>query len=137
MHVIKVEFQCVGVTFFNVIYEANALRSVAVWFYVFSFAIVFCFGVVVDCFLFICVSLARENLYGRLNMMCRIRESREQLLQCPVENCDGSGHISGNFSSHRRQAAPRSNICVRRDVHTSRTRAVAKCFAIFNCFLLI
>uniref|UniRef100_A0A1B6DL48 Myelin transcription factor 1 domain-containing protein n=1 Tax=Clastoptera arizonana TaxID=38151 RepID=A0A1B6DL48_9HEMI len=29
-----------------------------------------------------------------------IRENKE-LIQCPTDGCDGSGHISGNFASHR------------------------------------
>lgn len=37
---IRSSLVCVGVTFFNVIYEANALRSVAVRFCFFYFAIV-------------------------------------------------------------------------------------------------
>lgn len=55
-------------------------------------------------FLFISVTMTRDQLVlGRL--LYRIRETREPLMMCPVENCDGSGHVSSNFSSHRRQAA--------------------------------
>ncbi|XP_022819434.1 myelin transcription factor 1 isoform X6 [Spodoptera litura] len=43
-------------------------------------------------------SYHRDDFYGKLSY--RIRESRE-LIQCPVESCDGSGHISGNFATHR------------------------------------
>ncbi|XP_045542895.1 uncharacterized protein LOC123723634 [Papilio machaon] len=46
-------------------------------------------------------SYIRDEYYVRAGYRCR--ESRE-LLQCPVERCDGSGHVSGNFATHRRQA---------------------------------
>lgn len=52
-------------------------------------------------YVFIHASYHRDDFYGKLSY--RIRESRE-LIQCPVESCDGSGHISGNFATHRRQA---------------------------------
>lgn len=32
----------------------------------------------------------------------RMKEPRE-LIQCPVSSCDGSGHISGLYATHRRQ----------------------------------
>lgn len=39
-----------------------------------------------------------DEFYGKLSS--RMRDSRD-LIQCPVEDCDGSGHISGHFASHR------------------------------------
>lgn len=36
------------------------------------------------------------------------RGENKELIQCPTLSCDGMGHISGNYATHRRQA---TNIC--------------------------
>lgn len=28
----------------------------------------------------------------------------KELVLCPTDSCDGTGHVSGNFATHRRQA---------------------------------
>lgn len=38
----------------------------------------------------------------------RGRDGKE-LIQCPTMSCDGMGHVSGNYATHRRQA--KSFIC--------------------------
>ncbi|CAG9585683.1 unnamed protein product [Danaus chrysippus] len=43
-------------------------------------------------------SYHRDDFYGKHGY--RIRESKE-LIHCPVRSCDGSGHVSGNFATHR------------------------------------
>ena len=41
------------------------------------------------------------NKMMRSSLNSRVRDGRE-LLQCPTIGCDGMGHISGNYATHRR-----------------------------------
>lgn len=79
--------------------------SVCIIFFFISFAtFVYClfYRVVV----FISFSYHTEDFLGLGFRHFRLRDpARDRdLIQCPVENCDGTGHISGNFATHRRQA---------------------------------
>lgn len=58
-------------------------------------------------FVYASYSFHREELYPK-PLTYRIGREQRELIQCPVEDCDGTGHISGNFATHRRQANPRA-----------------------------
>lgn len=81
----------------------NCLRFILLFYFLSSF-ILFLLVCLLSRIVFIHASYHRDEYDWKLGLN-RIREERERdLLKCPVEDCDGSGHISGNFATHRRQA---------------------------------
>ena len=47
---------------------------------------------------------ARRSNIGGVRPCARGRDGKE-LIQCPTISCDGMGHVSGNYATHRRQAS--------------------------------
>jgi uncharacterized C2H2 Zn-finger protein len=46
---------------------------------------------------------SRRPIYSGVRPCARGRDGKE-LIQCPTISCDGMGHVSGNYATHRRQA---------------------------------
>lgn len=46
---------------------------------------------------------ARRPSFNGVRPCVRGRDGKE-LIQCPTISCDGMGHVSGNYATHRRQA---------------------------------
>ena len=46
----------------------------------------------------------------------RGRDGKE-LIQCPTSSCDGMGHVSGNYATHRRQGRIQFDIYLDIDKH--------------------
>ncbi|KAM3866418.1 suppression of tumorigenicity 18 protein [Diretmus argenteus] len=52
------------------------------------------------------VSLEDQHYQGDAGMMSPkskllLRDSKKELMSCPTPGCDGSGHVTGNYASHR------------------------------------
>ncbi|XP_074544752.1 suppression of tumorigenicity 18 protein isoform X3 [Halichoeres trimaculatus] len=53
-----------------------------------------------------CVSLEDQHYQGDGSMLSPkakllLRDAKKELLSCPTPGCDGSGHVTGNYASHR------------------------------------
>lgn len=48
------------------------------------------------------MNMRRQSLNFAPRPAPRGRDGKE-LIQCPTSSCDGMGHISGNYATHRRQ----------------------------------